>query len=343
MTKKSEHSEIEDLIMGSLLGDTSDENLERLDEWKQKSEKNELSYAHLKKAWDAKLEEPKYINYQALEERIIEGGYGRISKRNTFRTITIGIFKAAAVIALLMAVSFGIYEMTTVDQTALNPSPVAEVEMVTKYNPPGQKSRIILPDNSIVWLNSDSRLTYQKGFAADVRYLKLEGEAYFDVERDVNRPFIVQSGSVKTIALGTTFNIRDYEDEPSINVALLSGKVRVETVSDTEADYLLDPNQKLELSKDAKLINKVAFDQDFVSIWKDGIIHFEKDSFNYVMKTLERSYDVEIDTRGYNGRGWSYTGEFNNMSLELILKRIGYSEGFDFKINGKRIMITNKL
>lgn len=343
MTKKSEHSEIEDLITSSLLGDTTDENLRRLDEWKQESEKNEFSYAHLKKAWDTKLEEPKYINHQALEDRIIEGGYGRVSKRNTFRTLTIGFFKAAAVIALLMAVSFGIYEMNTVDQAAVQPSTVAEVEMVTKYNPPGQKSRIILPDNSIVWLNSDSRLTYQKGFASDMRYLKLEGEAYFDVERDINRPFIVQSGSVKTIALGTSFNIRDYKDEPSINVALLSGKVRVETDPVSEADYLLDPNQKIELSKDARLISKVAFDQDFVSIWKDGIIHFEKDSFDFVMKTLERSYDVEIDASAYMGRGWSYTGEFNNMSLELILRRIGYSEGFDFKINGKRITITNKL
>lgn len=342
MTKKSEHSDIEEIIIDSLVGNISESNLKKLDEWRRQSDKNEQSYIHLKKVWETNLGEPKYINYNALEERIIEGGFGQNSRRKT-SVLRIPLFyKIAAAFAIFLSV-LAVYRMNFVDSNIERETNVAFVEVITKYNPRGQKSRIILPDNSVVWLNSDSKLTYQKGFTDSLRYLELEGEAYFDVERDVNRPFVVQSGPVRTIAVGTSFNIRDYPEEPSINVALLSGKVRIVTDLNDDNDYLLDPNQQLELTKKAEFINKEAFEQDGVSIWKDGRIHFRKNSFEFVVRTLERSYDVTIDASNYSGDNWSYTGEFDNMSLELILKRIGFSEGFEFKIDGKQIILTDKL
>ena len=340
--EKSEHSDIEELIIDSLAGNISESNRKKLDEWRQQSPKNEQSYEHLKRVWETNLAEPKYINYNTLEERIIEGGYEQDLRTKRLLN-TSSLYKIAAVLAIFLLASAAVYQMGFIGNGGERKEDVAVVEVITKYNPPGQKSRIVLPDNSVAWLNSDSKLTYKKGFTGSTRHLELEGEAYFEVERNINKPFVVQSGPVRTIAVGTSFNIRDYPEESSINVALLSGKVRIITDLRDDNEFLLDPNQQIEFSKKAELINKEAFDKDVVSIWKDGIINFRKNSFEFVMRSLERSYDVTIDTHNYIGGNWSYTGEFDNMSLELILKRIGYSEGFEFKIDGKQVILTNKL
>jgi len=338
--KKSEHSDIENIILDHLVGDISEANIKKLEAWRKQSTKNERSHTQLEKAWNTQLSDAKYINYNSLEEKIIKEGFEHRIGKKRLQQSKFSFYKIAASITLLLATTFILY-LINLNGSRENEKSVAAVEIITKHNPRGQKSRIILSDNSVVWLNADSKLTYKKGFTDSIRYLVLEGEAYFVVTKDVNRPFVVQSGTIKTIALGTSFNIRDYTDETFINVALIEGKVRVETDLSNDNDYFLDPNEQLEFSKQAEFISKGSFNRDQVSIWKDGIVHFQKKSFEYVVHTLERSYDVTINTSNYNNKTWSYTGEFDNMSLELILKRIGYSEGFTFEINKKQVVINS--
>jgi ferric-dicitrate binding protein FerR (iron transport regulator) len=174
-----------------------------------------------------------------------------------------------------------------------------------------------------------------------LRYLELEGEAYFEVAHDSNRPFIVETGNIMTTALGTSFNIRNYPEENSISVSLISGKVRVNDNMATN-ELFLKPLEQIKFSRYNRQLKMIQLDQDMVSIWKDGILRFKRSSFDHVITTLERTYDVSIDTSTYSHGPWSYSGSFNNMSLEIVLTRIGYSEGFDFEIEGNKILITNE-
>lgn len=335
--KFSDYSDIEEIIIHSLTGIASKEELKKLKYWRELSSENDLSYQLLRKIWVQKSPEPLHPDYQSLEKRIMDAGFSEnlnipspvIRRRSLF-------YKLAAVITFICLVSWSVLKIipgkVIVETTE---------ELVVTYNPTGQKSKITLPDNSVIWLNSESSLSYQKGFSDSVRYIELEGEAYFEVEPDTERPFIVETGGISTMALGTSFNIRNFPEECSISISLLSGMVRV-TDSQASNEVLLEPFEQVKIMKERRTLKMTKLETDHVSIWKDGIIHFKRSSFSNVIKTLQRSYDVVIDTVDYKTTDWSYTGKFDNMSLEIVLTRIGYSEGFGFEIDGRNIRIFNE-
>ncbi len=332
MDKKNEDTDIDRLIQEGLEGKLSEEDRQKLQNWREDKITNEQAYVYLEKVWSNQQSEPRYINYESLENRIIKEGFDK--EMPTGKVVYLG-YKIAAAIALLLGMTYLLFYYK-----AETPAPEISVVEVKKYNPAGQKSRIVLPDNSVVWLNSESYLTYQKGFNDSVRFIKLEGEAYFEVAKDAQRPFVVESGLVRTTALGTSFNIKHYPEEKETNITLLSGKVKVN--ASHNGDYMLSPNDQLVFDQQANLKNKNVIEEDRVSVWKDGIITFKMESFSNIIRTLERAYDVQIDTTQYSTRGWEYTGEFDNMSLELILRRIGFAEGFEFQVKGKKIILKNK-
>ena len=330
-----EYSDIEELIIRSLVGSISEDKWRKLDVWRKISPQNEQSFKLLKKTWEEKSQESIHQDYESMERKIIEAGFKNLPAKS-------GVSKAR--LLSIAAAVIGIICVTTWVTLELNPRneklQLAQ-EMVVTYNPTGQKSKISLPDNSIIWLNSESTLSYQKGFTDSIRYVELEGEAYFEVKPDSSRPFVVETGSITTKVLGTSFNIRNYPDENCIRVALLSGKVRIK--DDQAANELfLEPFEQIEISKKTRYLKMTQLTEDVVSIWKDGIIQFKRSSFDHVIKTLERSYDVAIDTSKYSYGQWSYSGSFDNMSLEIVLTRLGYSEGFDFEIDGRIIKIMNE-
>ena len=331
----SDYNDIEQLIVRSLIGSASKKERKRLNDWRTLSDENESSYRLMVKTWSEQSQEPVADNYEQLEDNILKAGFDSSTgnpsgwnKRNL-------AYKVAAAVALLCLLSWSVIEMYPAPEI-----PVETNELVVTYNPTGQKSKITLPDKSVIWLNAESSLSYLKGFSDSIRHIELEGEAYFEVEPDQNRPFVVETCGISTVALGTSFNIRNYPEENSIQVSLLSGKVRV-TDNKASNEVLLEPFEQVQFLKESRALKMLPLTNQQVSNWKDGIIHFKASSFDKVIKTLERTYDVNIDTTGYTRDDWNYTAKFDNMSLEIVLTRIGYSEGFKFEIDGRNIKIFN--
>ncbi|WP_200978055.1 FecR family protein [Echinicola sp. 20G] len=209
-------------------------------------------------------------------------------------------------------------------------------EMITKCNPSGQKTGFRLPDGTVVYLNASSKLTYPSVFKEDERRVSMKGEAYFDVAEDKERPFIIETGDDIIKVLGTSFNLVHSNNE--LKVALVKGSVAYE---DAEGNTVrIKPNQMLVKDKNGK-VSKTPFDMLEVTGWKDKYLIFKDDGFVELSSKLEKWFGVKIVSDLKVDSTWSYSGVYHDKSLEYVLEGISIASDFDFKINQKKITITN--
>lgn len=214
-------------------------------------------------------------------------------------------------------------------------------ELVRKENPWGQKSTVFLSDGTEVVLNSGSSLAFAKAFNGDVRKVYLEGEAFFNVAKDPLKPFIVISREISTTALGTSFNVRAYPHENKKTVSLMTGKVKVSRTDSAAAstDVILQPGEEAYFNGIENKMSVGSFNQQEVTSWKEGIIHFRDAGAREVFDYLEKWYGVTIREANQPVKKWNYTGEFNNMDLHNVLSSIGYSMNFEFTKEEKLVTI----
>jgi len=249
------------------------------------------------------------------------------------------IYRVAAVIFvtfLLGSIWYGeINSLSDTSEVQVPPS-----VLVTKQNAKGQKSRFVLPDSSIVFLNADSRLTFWQNFAGG-REVNLVGEAFFEVKSDSLNPFVVKSPRLSSVAIGTSFTVSAYPDLSSEMVVLATGKILVENTMTTEA-VLLAPGEGTVLKRNSDELSKVAMNAEKTALWTEGILHFDKVPWNEVILRLERWYDVSIKVSG-SGANPLCSGSFQqNEYLNNVLQVLGHSIGFSYSINGKQVTIHLK-
>jgi len=217
-------------------------------------------------------------------------------------------------------------------------------DVIVKSNPAGQKSKIFLPDGSIVWLNSESSISYEREFSDSIRDIRLTGEAYFEVVKDANRPFIVYSGSISTTALGTAFDI-DAFDENSITVALTQGRVNVRNTDegDEDAGFVINAGEGvLYKQSEAQQMSIIKIDPERVRLWRDGLLELDNASLAQTVTELERWYGVDIVFLNDPRHVWNANGLFDNEYLENVLTSLSFSQGFGYEIIGKKVNITFK-
>ena len=167
----------------------------------------------------------------------------------------------------------------------------------TITTPYGRKFRLVLPDNTTVWLNAGSSLRYPTAFTGTERLVEVTGEAYFEIAKNPSMPFYVKvNDQTQVKVLGTSFNVNAYSDEASINVTLLQGAVMVETAGGSKLQ--VRPGQQARVQQDASVtvLNNVNTDQ--VIAWKEGYFNFEGASLQQVMRQLARWYDIEVVYEG---------------------------------------------
>lgn len=263
-----------------------------------------------------------------------------IRKNKRTNSFSFDWYKVAAVITVLFTVGYLFYSIN-LNIISKNQSVVAtnDIHYITKKNNKGVKSQIILPDGTKVYLNSESALIYPDQFTQSKREVVLSGEAYFDVAHDTLNPFSVKAKNTITTALGTSFNVQAFEDE-NIKVALVSGKVRVTSGDEDMSNYILNPGEKVVLN----LNNEKAFVTNFNVLsetgWKDGLLTFSNSSFTEFKIIIERWFGVEVEVNGKPQSQWNIDGQFDNESLEEILKSVRYTHDVNFEINGKKIKIS---
>lgn len=204
----------------------------------------------------------------------------------------------------------------------------------------GEKITTKLPDGTLVNLNSGSRITYPSEFNGDVREVALEGEAFFDVTRNPEKPFFVKMNGDEVKVLGTSFNIRSYPEDHTVSVAVATGKVLYS--SPLGQEVLLKPDQMAVFSKAEKSMVTMEVDKLGCFGWRDKIIYFKSSPFDDVIKELERWYGVAIKVNGEFSHIGTFTGEFRNETLKQVLEGLSFVYGFEFRIDEDKVIIDQQ-
>ncbi|HKJ43629.1 MAG TPA: FecR domain-containing protein, partial [Sunxiuqinia sp.] len=211
--------------------------------------------------------------------------------------------------------------------------------------PKGQKSEVVLPDSTHIWLNSGTRLRYPIQYGSGTRDVFLTGEAYFEVTPDKHKPFIVHAAQVNVKVLGTKFNVRAYSDDKDIETALLSGKVNlfVNHDSDNSKKLVMKPGDLIDYTKSNHIIQKTGFDADEVIGWKNNRLVFRDDTFNNLVKKIERWYNVQIIYDKSRFQKQRLTVELREgESIERLFQIIEKAINVDYRIEKQKIYVSPK-
>lgn len=174
--------------------------------------------------------------------------------------------------------------------------------------PAGQRTNIILPDGSNVWLNARTTLQYPVTFNKKQRIVSLKGEAFFDIAKNQKIPFVVQTDKYDIEVLGTQFNVNAYPNRNIFETTLMKGRVRVSSQESPEQTIILSPGHKVYTTNGKLKIDKV---NDFNPYrWKEGLICFKNELFQTIMEKFEQYYDIRIIINNSDVLKYSYTGKF---------------------------------
>jgi transmembrane sensor len=248
--------------------------------------------------------------------------------------------QAYRMVAILL-VAFGMAILVNLYFPSKSPQieAIAISETVNHWAPPGVKSSFTLSDGSKIMLNAGSSLTYIKGFEPHQRVLELEGEAFFEVAKDPDRPFIVNSRGLTTTALGTSFNIKAY-DTAALDIALVSGLVEV-TISLGESQQVnLQQGQGIRVDMKARTVSKYEYEEDVLLAWTRKTIIFQKTPMEEIKKTLENWYGVQISYINKPSRDLEISGKFADQSLENVLEGLSHSARFTYSIHEDVVFLT---
>lgn len=207
------------------------------------------------------------------------------------------------------------------------------------YNSSDQQGEVLLlPDGSKVWLNTASSLTYDPNIP-DQRLLSLSGEAFFEVSRDEDRPFIVRTGELETRVLGTAFNIRAYANE-AIEVAVSSGQVAVEK-TDRQARVLLVANEVATYQPEAQTLTTTKEKLAQANAWLSGQLVFEEQSLGDMLSTLERFYDLKFEVVYPDLLNCALTAQFLQADMEAALDLLEFQFG-PLEVQGDTIRLKGQ-
>jgi ferric-dicitrate binding protein FerR (iron transport regulator) len=205
----------------------------------------------------------------------------------------------------------------------------------TMSTPTGGTYQVTLPDGTKVWLNAASAITYPTAFAGNKREVTIKGEAYFEVTKNKQKPFIVDiDGKSRVEVLGTIFNINSYDNEPGIHTTLVEGSVKITKATQSA---ILKPGQQAIVASGITVKSNANIDQ--VLAWKNGLFEFEGLDLPAVLRQLERWYDIKVQYRRAVDNG-QYGGRLlRSVNLSEILAILEQVSDVKFKLEGKTLMV----
>lgn len=206
--------------------------------------------------------------------------------------------------------------------------------MNTMSTPNGGQYQLTLPDGSKVWLNAASSITYPAVFVGKQRNVKIKGEAYFEVAKDKEAPFIVDIDGKSTVeVLGTSFNINSYENEAYIKATLVEGSVKI---TKENQSAFLKPGQQARIDNAITVKSDVDITQALA--WKNGLFNFNGSDLRSVMRQLERWYDIKVQYEGSISND-VFKGEmYRNVNLSTVLRAL-QKMGVNYKLDGKTVVV----
>ncbi len=361
------------IIAKFLLGDINRQEAQVLQEWFSENSANRKYFTEIKHIYNAIeiINNPDNIDpeeaWDAIKNKMAEKT--RISKgpvlsekrsRQIYKKLLV-----AATFLLIICLSFsGAYLYFK-----------NKYKTIAAFNeimvPKGSKSSITLSDGSKIWLNALTELKYPEKFGTSLREVYLEGEAYFEIAKDKNRPFYVRTSDLNIKVLGTAFNVKSYADEGTIETTLESGSLYISKKEEGEKknQVILKPNQRLTFVKSEgrivvddikdkleeleenkntptktgqrseKLYLSKGIDTKLYTSWKDNRLVFVDESFESLAIRMERWYNVRIIIKGDKLKQLRFTGIFENETIEQALEALQITTRFEYSFNQNIITI----
>ena len=207
--------------------------------------------------------------------------------------------------------------------------------------PRGGEFKITLEDGTQVWLNAESQLIYPDTFSANERRVILKGEAYFEVVKDEQKPFYVESNGQVVRVYGTEFNVRSYEEDADIYTTLVSGRVSLQSMNGNEAELILTPGKQAVFDKRQQSTSVRPVDTQVVTSWRRGMFVFEEQNLEQIMRDLSRWYNFSYEFKDTSLRETVFMGsvprygDFNEI-LEILEK----SGGVKFRVKDRVVILS---
>ena len=364
---------IEKLIEKFYLESLTDDEMVFLFNYLKDKEPHHEILSYYEVMWDKASEYNETIDSKSIYDKIVRDvSFSRVGLKSATESPDRVVFRAYSKkfiqYAAVFVFAFGFFWLTqSILFRKATTTQIAMKEQITRIEVPyGSKSRVVLPDGSVVNLNSGSSLMYSSsGFDSISRSVSLMGEGFFSVTKDSERPFYVNTSGIKLKVLGTTFNIKAYPDDNTEEAILVSGKVEIYASSDkTESgkSIVLKPGQiaifdktennfhsinKTNLTNNEiipvklKAINlQPSFKTEQTIAWKDNRLIFDNEQFSNLVVKIERWYDVKIVVNYPELNRARFTGKFDKETLEQILKALVTVTPFNYNIKQNLITIS---
>lgn len=308
-------------------------------------------YGYISEIFDADFNECTEMDEVLIEEKwsSLQNKISPLYKKSTHSYKNIIYWAVAA--SVLLAALFTYFYFS-------NPESLINKDNIVSTRK-GSKSKLVLPDGTQVWLNADSKISYNDHFGASTREISLSGEAYFEVVKDKTRPFIVHTPAMDIKVMGTVFNVKAYPADEASQTSLIEGSVEV-SLKKSGKKILLKPSEKLFVSNEylnkgpEKIISARATVPDIAisqintlpdkitaieTQWTQNKLAFKNQKLVDIVADLSRWYGVTIDINDENIREKTYSGIFENESINEVLDALKLAGGFDYKIENKKITI----
>ncbi len=330
-----------DIIIKHIKGLTNSAEETTLVLWLNESEENKRAFDEISDIWIATAKPDKtnpFDSKKAFENvrHKLELTKRKIRipfwKNSTF-------YKVAASIIISFSLGFLVNKIIPKKQV-INSDVITEV-----MAPNGSKSKVVLPDGTNVWLNSNSSIRYSSSFNKQNRDLKLEGEAYFDVHKNKNLPFIIKTGNNLSVkVLGTAFNVKAYSSEKYIETTLERGSLLVErTEGKNIYETRLVPKQRATFNKSEKRMEvSTENDPTLYSSWKEDKLIFRNEPFESLVIKLERKYGVSITIKDKEIKTFHFNGIIQNESITDVMNIIKYTLPISYTLDHNQIIISKK-
>lgn len=309
-----------ELLQKYIAGNATEAEKQRVTKWIQENPENMREYMAQRKLHDMALWRTEPVAEENSRER----------KHFSLRGVCMEAAKIAAVLAIVL---LGTHYWTGKHQVP------EDKTWQSIYVPAGQRAELMLADGTKVWLNSRSTLTFPGSFKGNIRNVKLDGEGYFVVTKNVEQPFIVETNKCNVKVLGTEFNVMAYAADSVWETSLLEGAVEILVPGSNNSGMRLEPNMMASL-KGNRLVKGRIKEADYF-LWREGLLCFNDISVRDMIEKLKLYYGVDIvvnNTRILKNR---YTGKFRTKDgVEHVLKVLKLNNKFTYTKNDETNVIT---
>lgn len=339
---KEETNDINELIIRYLDGSAELEEKVLLLQWLKQSDDNRDDFIATRDLWlscnaVAGNELEVDIALAKLKDRILQE-QGRMERKSRTERKALSLVwrwtRGAAVLLLLLGIGYGIGSRGGYSASEV----IVQNQLITAK---GSKGKFTLPDGSVVWLNSETKLTYSNQFTGDKRSVSLEGEAYFEVAKDAKKPFVVQAGEIDVEVLGTRFDLDSYSSGEFVQTALLDGSVKISGKAMKEPVFL-KPNELFRYRKSDQVATVEDAKAGLYADWIKDRLVFDNDCLADILISMGGRYNIDIECPKQFAASTRLSFTIRQENIDEVMEAISLIAPIRYEMKNGKVYIIPK-